>query len=53
LKTKPTNGLEDTDKKRNKPEQGMEEYLFDLGVVEVNGEMKRKRHQLEMEKNRT
>lgn len=36
LKTKPTDG------KRNKPEQGMEEYSFDLGDVEVNGEMKRK-----------
>lgn len=38
---------------RDKPEQGMEEYSFDLGDVEVNGEMKRKRYQLEMEKNRT
>lgn len=31
----------------------MEEYSFDLGDVEVNGEMKRKRYRLEMEKSRT
>lgn len=53
LKTKPTDGLEETDGKCNKPEQGMEEYSFDSGDVEVNGEMKRKRYWLEVEKNRT
>lgn len=42
LKTKPTDGLEETGGKRNKPEQGMEEYSFDLGDTDVNGEIKRK-----------
>lgn len=57
LKTEPTDGLKEVlkrnkeDLKRNKPEQGMEEYSFGLGDVEVNGEMKR--YQLEVEKYRT
>lgn len=51
LKTKPSNGLEETDGKRNKREQSMEVHSFYLRDDEVNEEMKR--YQLEMEKNRT